>query len=232
MKVRSSDPRFLKAADNYIQAVGHQLAPLQITHSGPIIMTQVENEYGSFGNDHQYMSAIKQMIVEAGFDVTLYTSDGPGLRLLEGGTLPYTLSVINFGGGKPEPEFTSFAKFRQNVPLMIGEYWIGWFDHWGEKHHMTSPQESANGVDWVLSKGISFNLYMFHGGTSFGFMNGANLGRKYEPDISGYDYDSPLDEAGRPTQKFFAIRDVIKKHLPSGEMLPEMPTPLPMIEML
>ena len=229
MKVRSTEPRFLKAAEGYMQRVGHELAPLLITHGGPIILTQVENEYGSFGNDHQYMTAIKQMIIKAGFDGTLYTSDGPGMRNLEGGTLPDTLSVINFGGGNPAGEFASFAKFRQNVPLMIGEYWIGWFDHWGEKHHTTPPQESAQGVEWVLSRGISFNLYMFHGGSSFGFMNGANLGRRYEPDISGYDYDSPLDEAGRPTQKFFAIRDVIKKHLPSGEALPEMPAALPMI---
>src|SRR5437667_7467453 len=180
-------------------------------------MTQVENEYGSYGNDHVYMAAIQQMIIKSGFDVTLYTSDGPEQRLLQGGTLPDVLSVINFGGGNPSGEFARYAKFRQNVPLMVGEYWIGWFDHWGEKHHTTKPQESANGVDWMLSKGISFNLYMFHGGTTFGFMNGANSGKTYEPDISGYDYDSPLDEAGRPTQKFFAMRDVIKKYLPKDE---------------
>src|SRR5215471_3248160 len=230
MKVRSADPKFLAAADSYIKRVGKQLEPLQITKGGPIIMTQVENEYGSFGKDRTYMTAVKEMIRNAGFDVTLYTSDGSGANNLAGGKLPDVLSVINFGAGNPAGEFANFAKFRQNVPLMCGEYWIGWFDHWGETHHTVTPQRASDGLDWMLSRGISVNLYMFHGGTTFGFMNGANNQRVYEPDISGYDYDSPLDEAGRPTPKFFALREVIKKYLPKDVTLPAVPEPLPMIE--
>lgn len=230
MKVRSSDPRFLKAAARYMKEVGRQLAPLQITHGGPIIMTQVENEYGSFGNDRNYLEAVRRMIVDAGFDVTLFTSDGDPGKLAEG-TLPDVLSVINFGANdSPEKKFAVFDKFRQGVPRMCGEFWVGWFDAWGENHHAVPPQKAAEGLDWMLAHGISVNLYMFHGGSTFGFMSGANKYERYQPDISSYDYDSPLDEAGRPTEKFYVLRDVIKKHLPAGTMLPELPQPLPMIE--
>lgn len=226
MKVRTSAPRFVEAARKYIAEVGKQLAPLQITHGGNIIMTQVENEYGSFGKDHDYMNAVKKMIEGAGFDNLLYTADGSADYMLSGGTLPETLSVINFGAGDGiEDEFKNFAKFRREVPRMSGEYWIGWFDHWGAKHQTVKPEIVAKGVEWMLSNNISFSLYMFHGGTSFGFMNGANYSKKepYQPDTSSYDYDSPLDEAGRPTPKYYAIRDVIMKHLAQGETLPDVP---------
>jgi len=231
--VRTSDKRFLDASRLYMAAVGKQLAPLQITHGGNIIMSQVENEYGSFGKDHEYVAAVKKMIEDAGFDNMLYTADGPSDSMLSGGTLPETLSVINFGAGDGiENEFKNFAKFRQNVPRMSGEYWIGWFDHWGAKHQTVKPEVVAKGVDWMLENKISFSLYMFHGGTSFGFMNGANTSRNepYQPDTSSYDYDSPLDEAGRPTPKYYALRDIIKKHLPSGETLPDVPPSRDLIE--
>ncbi|MGD0457588.1 MAG: beta-galactosidase family protein [Terriglobia bacterium] len=228
LKVRTTDPRFLKAAEKYLQQVGEQLAPLQITRGGPIIMVQVENEYGSFGNDHDYMNAIRRIIRDAGFEVTLYTADGP--ENLEGGTLPDLPAGVNFGQGDPAAEFAKFAGFRQGVPRMCTEYWDGWFDHWGEEHHTTSPEGAARGLDWMLSRGISASLYMVHGGTSWGFMSGANFDGTYQPDISSYDYDAPLDEAGRPTRKFFLMREVIKKYLPTGAPLPELPAPLPMIE--
>jgi beta-galactosidase len=230
LKVRTSDPRFLQAAAKYLKRVGEQLAPLQITRGGPIIMVQVENEYGSFGNDHDYMNAIRRSIRDAGFEATLYTADGPEKTTLEGGTLPDLPAAINFGQGDPSAEFAKFARFRQGVPRMCGEYWDGWFDHWGEEHHATSPEGAAEGLDWMLSRGISVNLYMVHGGTSWGFLSGANFDRSYQPDISSYDYDAPLDEAGRPTKKFFLMREAIKKYLPAGTQLPELPTPLPMIE--
>ena len=230
LKVRSTDPRFLKAADDYMKQVGRQLAPLQITRGGPILMVQVENEYGSFGNDKVYLNAVRRIIREAGFDVTLFTSDGDANQLA-GGTLPDELAVINFGAGdSPEKKFDVFDKFRQHVPRMCGEFWVGWFDSWGEQHHTVPARQAADGLNWMLSHGISVNLYMFHGGSTFGFMNGANKYATYQPIISSYDYDSPVDEAGRPTEKFFALRDVIKKHLPAGTVLPELPASLPMIE--
>lgn len=230
IKVRSDDPRFLDAAGKYLKRAGHELAPLQITRGGPVIMVQVENEYGSYGTSKPYMRAIRDLIRSAGFDVTLYTSDGPSMRMLNGGTLPDLLSAINFGGGDAEGGFASFAKFRQGVPRMCGEYWIGWFDHWGEVHHVTPPEESARGLEWMLAHDISVNLYMFHGGTSFGFMSGANYGKAYQPDTTSYDYDAPLDESGRPRKKFFALRDVIHRHLPAAETLPALPAPTPAIE--
>lgn len=230
IKVRSNDPRFLDSAGKYLKRVGQELAPLQITHGGPVLMVQVENEYGSYGGSKPYMRAIRDLIRDAGFNVTLYTSDGPSLRLLKGGTLPDLLSAINFGGSDAEGAFASFAKFRQGVPRMCGEYWIGWFDHWGEVHHVTPPEESARGLEWMLAHDISINLYMFHGGTSFGFMSGANYGEAYQPDTTSYDYDAPLDEAGRPREKFFVLREVIRRHLPPSETLPALPAPAHAIE--
>lgn len=231
VKVRTADPRFLEPARRYIQEVGRQLAPLQITRGGPILMVQVENEYGSFGHDLVYLGAIEKMIRDAGFEVTLFTSNGSDAAELAGGTLPDALSVINFGDGdNPAHEFANFAKSRQNVPRMCGEFWDGWFDHWGERHHVTSPEQCARNFDWMLAQGISANLYMVHGGTSFGFMSGANFESVYQPDVSSYDYDCAIDEAGRPTAKFHALHEVIRKHLPEGTELPALPEPLPSIE--
>ena len=232
LKVRTTDPRFLEAAARYMKRLLAEVAPLQITRGGPVIMLQVENEYGSFGHDKVYLNAIRKMIVDAGIDVNLYTSDGSLPDMLAGGTLPDLPSVINFGGA-PQEEFENFAKFRTGVPRMCGEYWVGWFDHWGEPHHTGDSKVHLAGIDWMLERGIGFNLYMAHGGTSFGFMNGANYGtvkgsKGYEPDTSSYDYDSPIDEAGRLAPKFALYRDVIRKHLPPGEKLPEPPPPLPM----
>ncbi len=205
-------------------------------------MTQVENEYGSFGDDKAYLDEVRKMIVEAGFEVPLFTSDGSEDYQLKNGTLADTLSVINFGVDEKNglkavtKEFENFARFRQNVPRMVGEYWIGWFDHWGGKRHTVSPEAAADGVNWMLDHGISFNLYMFHGGTNFGFMNGANATKEsqFMPDTTSYDYDATLDEAGNPTRKYFLLREVIRKHLrqalldsrataPRGETLPEVP---------
>jgi len=230
LKVRTTDPRFLDAARGYLKRVGEQLAPLQITRGGPIIMAQVENEYGSFGHDPDYKNAIRKAIHDAGFEVTLYTSDGSDKAELQGGSFPDLPAAINFGQGDASEEFARFAKSRQGVPRMCGEYWDGWFDHWGEKHHTTSPEGAAKEVDWMLARGISFNLYMVHGGTSWGFMSGANFDGNYQPDISSYDYDAPLDEAGRPTSKFLLIREAVKKYLPAGRQVLELPAPLPTIE--
>lgn len=231
MKIRTADPRFVTAAARYLKRVGQEVDALQADRGGPIILVQVENEYGSFGHDMVYKSAIRQAMVDAGFRVQLYTSDGPGQDMLAGGTFPDLLPTVNFGAG-PECEeaFAELDKFRKGVPKMCGEYWAGWFDHYGKPHHTTDAKEGAAGVAWMLQRGISFNLYMVHGGTNFGFMNGANWTGRYAPDTTSYDYDVMLDEAGRPTPKFFAYRDAIKPFLPKGEKLPELPAPLPMIE--
>lgn len=226
LRVRSMDPRFLDATARYFKRVAQEVAPLLSSRGGPILMTQVENEYGSYGDDREYMAAVQKQIREAGFDTPLFTSDGPDPTLLDRGTLPGVTAVVNFNGNVDDVKeaFAQLAAFRQNVPRMAGEYWAGWFDHWGERRHQTSPKLAADAVDWMLGQGISFNLYMAHGGTSFGWQPGANSsGNVYQPDTTSYDYDAAIDEAGRPTPKFFAIRDAIARHLPPGERLPELP---------
>lgn len=223
MKLRSGEESFLRPASEWMTRLGRELAPLQVTRGGPIIAVQVENEYGSFGSDHVYMSRIRDMIRGAGFrDVILYTADGA--IQLPNGTLPDLPAVVNFGPGEARSSFAALKAFRPQGPFMNGEYWDGWFDHWGAPHHVTDVKQQADELDWMLSQGYSLNLYMFEGGTSFGFMAGANYERAYEPDTTSYDYDAPLDEAGRPTKKYFAFRDVILRHLHNPK-LPLLPAP-------
>ncbi|MDE3149897.1 MAG: beta-galactosidase [Acidobacteriota bacterium] len=209
--VRSIDPKFMQPARRWLMRLGQELAPLQIGNGGPIIAVQVENEYGSFGSDHNYMEQIHHAILDAGFTkALLYTADGPSQ--LPNGALPELPAVINFGPGDAKRGFETLHRLRPNGPFMTGEYWDGWFDHWGEKHHTTNAQQQADEIAWMLNQGYSINMYMFHGGTSFGWMNGANMDHgKYEPDVTSYDYDAPLDESGRPTSKYYLFRDVIAK---------------------
>lgn len=224
LRVRTSDPRFVAATGRYLRALGEQLAPLQVTQGGPIILVQIENEYGSFGSDHGYMHSVHDALLHAGFDTTLYTADGASEKMLSDGTLPDVLSVINFGEDAAG-NFEAFAKFRRGVPKMAGEFYPGWFDHWGEQHHTGDLDKIRTNLQWMLERDISFSIYMFHGGTTFGFMNGANYSKTepYQPDTSSYDYGAPLDEAGRPTANYYALRELIGKHLPPGETLPAMP---------
>ena len=211
MVVRSRDPQFLAAARAWLMQLGKQVAPLQIGNGGPIIAVQVENEYGSYGKDHAYMEDIHHMLVDAGFTkAQLYTADGADE--IPNGSLPELPAVINFGPGDPQKEFAKLKQLRPNGPMMTGEYWDGWFDHWGAPHTADTPDQQAKDLDWMLRQGYSVSLYMFHGGTSFGWMNGANSdGKNYEPDVTSYDYNAPLDESGRPTPKYFRFRDIIAK---------------------
>jgi beta-galactosidase len=209
--VRSSDPRFMDPARRWLTRLGQELAPLQIGNGGPIIAVQVENEYGSFGSDHAYMEQIHHALLDAGFNkALLYTADGP--EQVPNGSLPELPAVINFGPGDAQKGFATLHRLRPDGPFMTGEYWAGWFDHWGERHHTTNAAKQASELEWMLSQGYSVSIYMFHGGTSFGWMNGANSnGKNYEPDVTSYDYDAPLDESGRPTPKYDLFRDVIAK---------------------
>jgi beta-galactosidase len=143
--------------------------------------------------------------------------------------LPDIHAVVNFGPGEAKTEFAKLQKFRPGSPVMSGEYWDGWFDHWGDHHHVTNADQQTQELHWILSQGYSINLYMFHGGTNFGFMNGANWEKVYEPDVTSYDYDSPVSESGALAKKYSAFRDVIAKHRP-GVKLPDPPAPLPIIE--
>lgn len=209
--LRSADPRFMDPARRWLKELGKQLAPLQYANGGPILAVQVENEYGSFGSDHAYMEQIRQAILDAGFTKSvLYTADPAGV--LANGTLPGLPAVINFGPGDAQKDFAKLKEFRKTGPYMNGEYWAGWFDHWGQAHQKTDAQKQADELQWILSQGFSISIYMFHGGTSFGWMNGANWDKnEYQPDVTSYDYDAPLDESGRPTLKYRLFREVIAK---------------------
>jgi beta-galactosidase len=232
--VRSSDPKFMAATARWITRLGKELAPLQIGNGGPIILTQVENEYGSFGNDHDYMEQIHKLLVDAGFTQSqLYTADGP--EQVPNGSLPELPVGINFGGeseGDAKEAFATLKKIRPDGPSLNSEYWAGWFDHWGGKHAQTHADKQAGNLEWMLAHGYSVSFYMFHGGTSFGWMNGANGDQKgsYEPDVTSYDYDSALDESGRPVAKYFVFRDLIAKATgitppPVPEIAPAISTP-------
>jgi len=227
-KIRTNDPKFMQPAMAYLEKVSAMLKPLQVENGGPILMVQVENEYGSFGNDKAYLQAHMDAIRKGGYTGTLFTSDGPGEDMLNGGTLPDLTSTINFGGGA-EKAFETLAKFRPDQPRMNGEFWVGWFDHWGAPHQETAAAPKAADYDWMLSHGVSVNIYMFEGGTNFGFTAGANWnGGRQEVDTTSYDYSAVLDEAGHPTAKFGAFRDVIKARVP-GATFGELPPPTPTI---
>jgi len=219
--LRSDDPRFMQPAAAWLKRLGQELAPLQVTRGGPIIAVQVENEYGSFDHDRQYIKHIYDAIVDAGLgEALLYTADGP--EQLPNGTLSGVPAAVNFGPGETQEAFKALAAIRPNQPLMAGEYWAGWFDHWGGKHHVTDAALQERDLRWMLSQGYSVNLYMFHGGTTFGFMNGANYDNGYKPQTTSYDYDAALDESGRPTPKYYSFRAVIASLNPTVK-LPEVP---------
>ena len=227
LKVRSQDPRFLAAAQTYMKKLGQQLAPLQITHGGPIILVQVENEYGSYGSDHAYMDKIRDMDRAAGFDVPFFTADGGG-SMMANGRLPGVLPGLNGGGG---PDIMKqIGRYRPTGPWFVPELYPGWLDHWGEPHAQVGVSDVVGETEWNLTNHVSFCYYMVYGGTSFGFMNGANYGGHFQPQPTSYDYDAPMDEMGRPTKKFFALREALAKHPGPGETLPDVPATTPVIE--
>ena len=220
MRLRCAYQPYLDAVDRFLDALLPRLVPLQASAGGPVVAMQVENEYGSYGNDKVYLAHLRDGLRARGFDGLLFTSDGPGDFMLEGGTLPDVHKVANFGSN-PASAFAKLREWQPTGPLMCGEFWCGWFDHWTETHHGRPAEDAAGVLDEMLGMGASTSIYMFHGGTNFGFFNGANHGNGYEPTISSYDDDAPLSEAGDLTPKYHAFRDVIGKYRP----LPAGPAP-------
>ena len=198
-----------------------RLKPLLCTNGGPVVAMQVENEYGSYGNDKKYLNYLKEGLIRRGIDVLLFTSDGPSDEMLRGGTLPDVYKTVNFGS-RPEEGFQKLQEYQPDQPLMCTEFWNGWFDHWGEPHHTRDGKDAADVLDQMLKAGASVNFYMFHGGTNFGFRNGANYYRELSPTVTSYDYDSPVSEAGDLTEKYYAYQKVLSGYteIPEG-ILPE-----------
>jgi len=226
MRLRCYHQPFLDHVDDYYDVLLPKLKPLLCTEGGPIIALQIENEYGSYGNDKRYLNHLKESMISRGMDVLLFTSDGPEDAMLQGGMVPGVLATVNFGSRTKEA-FDKLLEYQPDAPVMCMEYWNGWFDHWGEEHHTRSAEDAAHVLDEILSLNGSVNFYMFHGGTNFGFYNGANAHSldAYEPTITSYDYDSPLNESGEPTEKYFAVREVISKYVDLGPC--ELPSPIP-----
>ena len=223
MTYRSKDPRFLSYCERYIKELGKQLSPLTINNGGNIIMVQVENEYGSYAADKEYLAAIRDMIKEAGFNVPLFTCDGGGQ--VEAGHVEGALPTLN--GVFGEDIFKVVDKYQKGGPYFVAEFYPAWFDEWGRRHSSVAYERPAEQLDWMLSHGVSVSMYMFHGGTNFEYTNGANTGGGYQPQPTSYDYDAPLGEWGNCYPKYHAFREVIQKYLPAGTVLPEVPADNP-----
>jgi beta-galactosidase len=223
---RRAEPLFLKAVTEYLEFVYAVVAPLQITRGGPVVLVQIENEYGAYADDKDYLAELVRVTRAAGITVPLTTIDQPTPEMLAAGSLPGLHLTASFGSRTVE-RFATLRSFQPTGPLMCMEFWNGWFDSWGTHHHTTSTEQSTQELDAILSAGGSVNLYMFHGGTNFGLTNGANDKGQYQPITTSYDYDAPLDEAGNPTPKYFAFRETIARYVPVPTEVPPSARPAP-----
>jgi len=224
IKLRCMDPRYTAAAGRYMKRLADVLRPLQVAKGGPILMIQVENEYGSYGNDRDYMAWVKDIWVKNGVDGPFFTGDGPTTYMLEAGSLPGC--AVGLDSGSEEAHWDLARKMNPGVPIFSSETYPGWLTHWGEKWARVSTDSILGEMKFLVDNRKSFNLYMFHGGTNFGFMAGANNGGKgYEPDLTSYDYDAPLDEQGRPTEKYMALRKLLGSTAAVPEPIPAMSVP-------
>ncbi len=220
----SKDARYLRKVERYFQ----QLIPILVRHQystgkGPIIAFQIENEFGHYGNDKAYLTFLKDLFVKAGVVELLFTSDGG--KYLSTGNIPGTLAMVNFQT-YPHENLGLLQKLQPDKAQMVAEFWDGWFDHWGEKHHVLPTKEVVKLTEEILSTGASINFYMFVGGTNFGFWNGANF--EAVPTITSYDYDAAISEDGRFTEKAAALRDLfVQMNLVSRQELPDVPESSP-----
>jgi beta-galactosidase len=207
MRPRSSHRPFLEAVGRWFDALVPRIAALQAARGGPVVAVQIENEYGSYGDDHTYLAWVRDALVEQGVTELLYTADGPTPLMLDGGTVPGELAAVTFGS-RPEQAAALLRSRRPGEPFFCAEFWNGWFDHWGEKHHVRPAAGAAEGVGAILRSGGSVSLYMAHGGTNFGLWAGANHdGETLRPTVTSYDSDAPIAEHGALTEKFHAVRE-------------------------
>ncbi len=229
IQLRSNDPYFLERTQLFMNEIGKELADLQVTRGGNIIMVQVENEYGSYATDKEYIANIRDAVREAGFtEVPLFQCDWSSNFL--NNALDDLVWTVNFGtGANIDEQFKTLKEVRPNTPLMCSEFWSGWFDHWGRKHETRDAETMVEGLRDMLDRNISFSLYMTHGGTTFGHWGGANS-PAYSAMCSSYDYDAPISEAGWTTPKYFMLRELLAGYMDEGEVQTEVPAAFPIIE--
>ncbi len=210
MPLRCSDSRFLAAVGRWFDELIPRVAALQASAGGPVIAVQVENEYGSFGDDAEYLRWLHQALVDRGLDCLLYTADGPTPQMLDTGGVPGVLATATFGS-RPAEAFALLTDRHPDDPLMCSEFWNGWFDHWGEPHHVRAAGSAASALAEMLDLGGSVNLYMVHGGTNFGLWSGANFADgKLQPTVASYDSDAPITEDGRCSEKYRQYRRLLE----------------------
>jgi len=224
--IRRHEPLFLGEVEKYLDQVLALVHPHQVDLGGPVLLVQVENEYGAYGDDPSYLQALVEMIRGAGIGVPLVTVDQPVDAMLAAGGLDGVLRTSSFGSNSVT-RLRTLRDHQPTGPLMCMEFWDGWFDHWGGRHHTTAVEQAAEELDALLAAGASVNVYMFHGGTNFGLTSGANDKGIYRPTVTSYDYHAPLDEAGNPTAKYFAFRDVISRYAPVPTETPGAAGPAP-----
>jgi beta-galactosidase len=227
IRLRSSDPLFVAEIGAYLRRVYEIVAPRQADRGGPVVLVQIENEYGAYGDDAAYLAELVRITRDSGITVPLTTVDQPQDGMLRDGSIPGLHRTGSFGSHTAQ-RLATLRAHQPTGPLMCSEFWDGWFDWWGGVHHTTSAEDAAAELDALLAAGASVNIYMFHGGTNFGLTNGANHKGRYLPITTSYDYDAPLDEAGDPTAKFHAFRAVIAKYapVPAEEVPPRGPRPV------
>ncbi|MFJ6376087.1 beta-galactosidase family protein [Pseudarthrobacter oxydans] len=231
--IRADDPIYMAAVSRYLEQLAPIIVPRQVHEGGPIILIQIENEYGAYGADRAYLEKLVKINREIGLTVPFTTVDQPQDDMLENGSLPGLHRTGSFGSRSLE-RLETLRRHQPTGPLMCSEFWVGWFDHWGAHHHTTTVEQSAQDLEVLLANGASVNIYMFHGGTNFGFTNGANDKGVYQPIVTSYDYDAPLDESGNPTPKYWAFRDVLRRYTthtepdvpPAAEPAPQFTVPL------
>lgn len=228
MTVRSNNPQFLDAAKTYLDFIGSWMEPYFASNGGPVIMAQVENEYGFYGNDHTYTNALAALFRDAFPGLQLYTNDGSG-QAIQDGSIPNVLAETD-GGFDGFNNRDTWIDPSSLGPYMDGEYYITWIDQW--KYNQTHQSDSGNTAkiqsiqddfSTAVKNGSSFSIYMFHGGTNWGFQNGADFGVSYEPVTTSYDYGAPLDESGRPNDIYHAIRDTITSLVDGVPDVPSLP---------
>ncbi len=229
IKLRTNDAYFLERTKLFMNEIGKELADLQVSRGGNIIMVQVENEYGAYATDKEYIANIRDIVKGAGFtDVPLFQCDWSSTFQRNG--LDDLVWTINFGtGANIDAQFKKLQEARPNAPLMCSEFWSGWFDHWGRKHETRDAETMVSGIKDMLDRHISFSLYMTHGGTTFGHWGGANS-PAYSAMCSSYDYDAPISEVGWATPKYYKLREMMMQYADSAQVIPDVPAAYPVIE--